>query len=111
VKAALQEMPARPASTRRHATNVKYALSILRQCVLDVGNALKGGDMPHRHALMVSWRGMDDAPYEVERLSLHPVPCLPARVPMSSTHSRPFCRIGAPTVEISARLLWFKASM
>jgi len=30
VKAALQEMPARPASTRRHATNVKYALSVLR---------------------------------------------------------------------------------
>ena len=27
MKAALQEMPARPASTRRHATNVKYALS------------------------------------------------------------------------------------
>jgi len=72
----------------RSGTNVTYALSQSRQCVLDVGNALKGGDMPHRHALMVSWRGMDDAPYEVERLSLHPVPCLPARVPMSRTHSR-----------------------
>jgi len=31
VKAALQEMPARPASTRRHATNVKYALSTFLQ--------------------------------------------------------------------------------
>ena len=86
-----------PAAERIGAPTLTF-----RQCVLDVGNALKGGDMPHRHALMVSWRGMDDAPYEVERLSLHPVPCLPARVPMSSTHSRRFCRIGAPTLTFPA---------
>jgi len=38
-------------------------------------------------------------------LSLHPVLCLPARVPMSRTHSRPNRRIGAPYVPQAAHVM------
>ena len=63
-------------------------LSFGRQCVLDVGSVPTGGSLPRRHLLRGRFPRVERAPPTGLCLSLHPVPCLPARVATSSTHSR-----------------------
>ncbi len=76
-----------------------------RECVLDVGRVPTGGSQPRRPLLKSRFHRVDRALPTGRCLSLHPVLCLPARVPMSSTHSRPNRRIGAPYVPQAAHVM------
>ena len=63
-------------------------LSFGRECVLDVGRVPTGGSRPRRHLLKSRFHRVERALPTGRCLSLHPVLCLPARVPMSSTVRR-----------------------
>jgi len=96
--------PPPPQGQRRqtHPMRIGAPTVTFRECVLDVGRVPTGGSQPRRPLLKSRFHRVDRALPTGRCLSLHPVLCLPARVPMSSTHSRRFCKIGAPTVTFPA---------
>jgi hypothetical protein len=102
---------ANPPHLSPHPCGSAQGLWDFRECVLDVGRVPTGGSQPRRPLLKSRFHRVERALPTGRCLSLHPVLCLPARVPMSSTHSRRFCKIGAGFRGQSAHLAWNSAPL